>query len=143
MAYTKTNWVNDVTKITAERLNNIENGIYDSKNFKKNEVLNLGTIKLGGYLTGGSRTFNFGTIFFNKDMTNVNPRITSGTATVRQSTKTINLGSLTGSEVAISRNATNGYAMNIVYTSATILDTGLTNNDAIGVLINDLEITFD
>lgn len=33
MPYTKTNWVDNVTAITAERLNNIENGIEDAHNF--------------------------------------------------------------------------------------------------------------
>lgn len=32
MPYTKTNWVDNVTAITAERLNNIENGIEDAIN---------------------------------------------------------------------------------------------------------------
>ena len=32
MPYTKTNWVDNVTAITAERLNNMENGIADAQN---------------------------------------------------------------------------------------------------------------
>lgn len=40
MAYTKTNWVNDVTPANATNMNNIENGIFDNSiNDKKLEEL--------------------------------------------------------------------------------------------------------
>lgn len=151
MAYTKTEWQNEVsgnTPINATNLNNMEDGIEENDTriedmlsklfYKAGDVQNYGITFAGGCLTGGRQSVYF-SIPLLKNQTGLKATITAGTIYARGTTGYLLNGTniLNASNIIIN-TYTNYITVELVYPEFT----SATNNTPVSVHLRGLQLSF-